>query len=91
MQLGDVLQFSATVRRVFGQHVVVVPSVMPGNTDTTLFHRLSDNIYRFTPFTPWSNAGIHGVDERATLSSHIDVIKYYFELMRSVCGHSKVT
>lgn len=59
---------------------------MPANTDTKEYHDVSSNIYRFAPVRITDFAGIHSVNERATLSSHLDMVKFYFQLIRSVHG-----
>lgn len=71
---------------MFGENITVAPSVSTGNTDTKEYHEVTDNIYRFTPFTEDSGAGLHSIDERSTLENHIDIVKFYFQLLRNMNG-----
>lgn len=72
---------SGTIKQVFGQDIVVAPSLMTGNTDTKHYWGLSKNIYRYSPVSDGGSANEHTVDERLSLKEHIDAIKFYAQLI----------
>ncbi|KAJ3099575.1 hypothetical protein HDU96_010675 [Phlyctochytrium bullatum] len=59
----------------------VAPILMPANTDTRHYWRLTRNIYRFGPFR--SSENIHTVDERIATSSLIEAAAFYHEMIRN--------
>lgn len=73
--------FSSTIKQVFGDDVVVAPSINTGNTDTAFFWKLTRNIYRFTPLTVGAGGGVHTVDEHIGVKEHIKCISYYVQMM----------
>lgn len=44
---------------------------------------LSPNIYRWTPSRQRGSENIHTVDERIRIDSHIDIVKFYYDLIRN--------
>ncbi|KAM0207231.1 hypothetical protein ACHAQI_007718 [Fusarium lateritium] len=78
--------FSGTIQHSFafkGGKVVPVGEVMTGNTDTRHYLNLSPNIYRWTPSRQRGSENIHTVDERIRIDSHIDIVKFYYDLIRN--------
>ncbi|KAF7559520.1 hypothetical protein G7046_g4632 [Stylonectria norvegica] len=78
--------FSGTIQHTFafdGGKVVPVGEVMTGNTDTRHYLNLSPNIYRWTPTRDRGAESIHTVDEKVRMSSHIEVVKFYYNLVRN--------
>lgn len=73
--------FTGTIKQVFGEDVVVAPSLMTGNTDTKFYWGLSKNIYRFTPVRDDGRGNAHTVDERLGLKEHIEGVKFYAQLI----------
>ncbi|KAL6912880.1 hypothetical protein ACHAPO_007615 [Fusarium lateritium] len=78
--------FSGTIQHSFafdGGKVVPVGEIMTGNTDTRHYLNLSPNIYRWTPSRQRGSENIHTVDERIRIDSHIDIVKFYYDLIRN--------
>ncbi|KAH7248680.1 uncharacterized protein BKA55DRAFT_594573 [Fusarium redolens] len=78
--------FSGTIQHSFafdGGKVVPVGEIMTGNTDTRHYLNLSPNIYRWTPSRQRGSENIHTVDERIRIESHIDIVKFYYDLIRN--------
>jgi Gly-Xaa carboxypeptidase len=73
--------FSGTIKQIYGNDLVVAPSLMTGNTDTRYYWGLSRNIYRFGPLYESDRANEHTVDERLTLNAHIMGVKFYTQLV----------
>jgi Gly-Xaa carboxypeptidase len=72
---------SGTIKQVFGEDIVVAPSVMTGNTDTKFYWDLSRNIYRFTPSRIEGRESVHTVDEKLGMKEHIEAVKFYTQMM----------
>ncbi|KAF5976122.1 carboxypeptidase [Fusarium bulbicola] len=78
--------FSGTIQHSFasdGGKVVPVGEIMTGNTDTRHYLNLSPNIYRWTPSRQRGSENIHTVDERIRIESHMDIVKFYYDLIRN--------
>jgi Gly-Xaa carboxypeptidase len=73
--------FTGTIKQVFGEDVVVAPSLMTGNTDTKFYWGLSKNIYRFSPVRDEGRANAHTVNERVGMKEHIEGVKFYSQLI----------
>lgn len=84
--------FSGTLRQVYEsvdtlpgvKAIVPVGSIATGNSDTAHYWPLSKNIYRFTPARAGSRVGVHDLDERIQMSSHVEAIRVYYDLMRNM-------
>lgn len=63
------------------EKTVVTPMLFPANTDTRHFWGLAKNLYRFSPIR--EKEGVHTVNERISISSYVDGIKFYHELIRN--------
>ncbi|KAJ4138320.1 hypothetical protein NW768_002143 [Fusarium equiseti] len=78
--------FSGTIQHSFafeGGKVVPVGEIMTGNTDTRHYLNLSPNTYRWTPSRQRGSENIHTVDERIRIDSHMDIVKFYYDLIRN--------
>lgn len=71
---------SGTIKKVFGEEVIVSPSVMTGNTDTKFYWGLSRDIYRFAPVRDTGRENIHTVDEKMGMTEHVEGIRFYVAL-----------
>jgi carboxypeptidase PM20D1 len=71
---------------------IVSPALMPAGTDSKHFIRLSDNLFRFSPYCIHKDeAGrIHNTDERISLKAIDDVLAFYmFMLQQDVPAHEE--
>ncbi|KAH6895880.1 hypothetical protein B0T10DRAFT_479118 [Thelonectria olida] len=78
--------FSGTIQHAFsfeGGKVVPVGEIMNGNTDTRHYLNLSPHVYRFTPTRQRGSENIHTVDERVRMDSHLEMVKFYYDLVRN--------
>jgi Gly-Xaa carboxypeptidase len=73
--------FTGTIKQVFGEDIVVAPSIMTGNTDTKFYWNLSRNIYRFSPVRDEGRANAHTVDERIGMKEHLEGVRLYAHLI----------
>ncbi|KAF4988424.1 hypothetical protein FDECE_15065 [Fusarium decemcellulare] len=79
--------FSGTIQHAFafeGGRVAPVGELMTGNTDTRHYLNLSPHIYRWTPTRQRGSENIHTVDERIRMDSHLDIAKFYYDLIRNL-------
>ena len=73
---------TSTVQHVFGDHVILAPSLMTGNTDTKFYWGLSRDIWRFTPIRENGRGNAHTVDEFVGAKDHVEVFGFYVKLIR---------
>jgi carboxypeptidase PM20D1 len=73
-----------TIRQTF-PGAVVVPYLVIAGTDSRFYENLADNVYRFLPLAldPDDLERIHGVDERITRRGLVDVVQFYYRLIRN--------
>lgn len=78
---------SRTIAEVF-PGVSVVPYLVVGGTDSRNFYPLTPNVYRFNPFRfgPESMTLLHGTDERLSIDSLGDAIRFYARLIEASGG-----
>ncbi len=74
-----------TVMQVFPD-VAVAPALVIAGTDSKHYVGLAENSYRFLPVRlgPKDLARFHGTDERITVESYAEVIRFYVRLLRNV-------
>jgi Gly-Xaa carboxypeptidase len=72
----------STIKRVFGDHVILAPSLMTGNTDTKFYWGLSRDIWRFTPVKENGRGHAHTVDEFVGAKDHVELFGFYVTLIR---------
>jgi Gly-Xaa carboxypeptidase len=78
---------SGTTRALYGKQVVMAPGIMPANTDTKYYWKLSRHIFRYSP--GWdpetlSIEGIHTVNERVSVVAHIKTVQWYVYFLKNV-------
>lgn len=79
-----------TLAQVF-PGIVVAPNLLSGGTDTKHYARLSRNVYRFLPIRIRSEdlARFHGTNERVSVESYAEAVKFYAQLLRNGARDSK--
>ena len=67
--------------------VLTVPYVMLGGTDGRHAHRVTDRVYRFTPFamTREERLTLHARDERIRIDTWLDGCRWYADLIERSC------
>ncbi|KAF3060971.1 putative carboxypeptidase C24C9.08 [Daldinia childiae] len=78
--------FSGTIQHSFafeGGKVIPVGELMTGNTDTRHYLNLTNHIYRWTPTRQGRNANAHTVDERVDMYAHLEIVRFYYDLIRN--------
>lgn len=68
--------------------LVMVPGMMPANTDTRHYWNLTKNIYRYTPCYSadlMKENHIHSVDERVPMDAHLHLTAFFYEYIQAVC------
>lgn len=61
----------------------VAPALCVAATDARHYARLTPNVYRFLParLTPAEASALHGTDERIALSSYLEMVRFYAQLV----------
>ncbi|CAK5274518.1 unnamed protein product [Mycena citricolor] len=75
--------FSGTAKHLWGDDVVVAPTLMNGGTDTRAFQNLSKAIFRFEPLRHTDKYDIHTVDERIHIDGHLHTIQWIYALIQN--------
>ncbi|KAI1820044.1 peptidase family M20/M25/M40 [Xylaria intraflava] len=78
--------FAGTIQHSFafdGGKVIPVGELMTGNTDTRHYLNLTPNIYRWVPMRQGHALNSHTVDERIDMNSHLEVVSFYYDLIRN--------
>lgn len=72
-----------TIKESFGG-LTVSPYLMPACSDSRHWSRVSDKVYRFSPYalTKEENAGVHGNNERISLENLASIVEFYYRLMK---------
>jgi len=73
-----------TIHQMFPD-VLVSPGLMIGNTDTRHYWKLTDSIFRFSPFraSPTDLERLHGIDERISVDNYVDSVNFYYQLLQN--------
>lgn len=79
---------ASTVKNVFGEDVVLAPSLMTGNTDTKFYWELTRDIWRFTPIKEDGRGNAHTVDEFVGVDDHVIGMGFYVNLIRGADSRS---
>jgi carboxypeptidase PM20D1 len=76
-----------TLREV-APDVIVAPGLMLGGTDSRHFSALSDQIFKFSPIRakPEDLARFHGTNERISVTSLVEMIRFYHRLIQQSAG-----
>ncbi|KAI0131947.1 vacuolar carboxypeptidase-like protein Cps1 [Xylariales sp. AK1849] len=78
---------SGTTRALYGDEVLIAPALMTGNTDTRYYWDVTEHIFRFQPgYDPEEGglAGVHTVDEKASMLNHIRGVKWFTLFIRNM-------
>ncbi|KAI1429622.1 peptidase family M20/M25/M40 [Xylaria sp. FL1777] len=79
---------SGTTRALYGESLLVAPSLMTGNTDTRYYWDLTKHIFRYGPgFDPeqgLSLGGIHTVNEKLSVIAHTRGVQWYSLFIRNM-------
>jgi carboxypeptidase PM20D1 len=75
------------IRSVFPD-TVVVPYLLVGGSDARHYYRVSDDVYRFLPFSygPESIRLAHGTNERISIENLEQGVRFYVQLLRTAAG-----
>ncbi|KAJ9118393.1 hypothetical protein QFC24_006222 [Naganishia onofrii] len=76
----------STIKKVFGDDVVVAPSAMFANTDTRAYWNLTRNLYRFAPTSIADFRNPHTVDEAMSIKGHLTTIEFFYQLLHNTAG-----
>lgn len=79
---------SASIRKVLGAEVRVVPFQVVATTDSSHYAPVSDAQYRFIPyrFTPEAAARFHGLNEGIPVEDYLTCVRFAHQLIRDVAG-----
>lgn len=66
----------------YQKDIVVAPYLVLGATDGRYFANITDQVFRFIPFT--DPEGFHGVNERIKITEYKKGIGFYYELMKGI-------
>ncbi len=71
------------IKESFGG-LTVSPYLMPACSDSRHWSRVSDKVYRFSPYslTKEENAGVHGNNERISIDNVSSIVEFYYRLMK---------
>lgn len=64
----------------FKNDIVVAPFLMIGATDSRYFGEITQQVFRFVPFTDLE--GLHGVNERIAIKEYKEGITFYYYFLR---------
>jgi len=73
-----------TIHQIFPD-ALVTPWLLIGTTDSKYYAKMSDNIYRFVPTqTTYDDmGGYHGSNERISIESYTQTVRFYIQLIRN--------
>jgi carboxypeptidase PM20D1 len=73
-----------SIHRVFPDVLAVAPFLVFVATDARHYEEVAGDVYRFAPFRadPSTLERVHGIDERISVRSHLEMIRFYGELIR---------
>lgn len=66
-------------------HLLVIPSLETGGTDSWSYQNLTLNILRFDPIASNGTADrsrVHGVDERCSIPVYLNAIRFYIRFLQ---------
>ena len=81
------LTIERTIRQVF-PGTLVAPSLVLGATDSRQFEPIAADVYRFMPYEigPDDTSRVHGTNERISLESYRNCIRFYTQLLRNTAA-----
>jgi carboxypeptidase PM20D1 len=83
---GSYRTIEKTIRQITADpHLVVVPFLVVGATDSRYFVDMSDNTYHFllNRLGPDDLSRIHGTNERISVENYLKMVKFYYQLLRN--------
>ena len=77
-------QLSRVIRQVFPE-ALVAPYLVSGATDSRHYQPLTENIFRFSPYTLDSELlrTIHGIDERIAIDALERMVQFYAQIIKT--------
>lgn len=81
---------TGTLKKVFGDEIIVAPTLLAGNTDTRYYWELCSQIYRMSPWTQAHDprgTRMHTVDERMPVEGLMEMVKFYHQFILDVDSH----
>ncbi|TIA89132.1 hypothetical protein E3P99_02203 [Wallemia hederae] len=81
-QVWDTL--AGTLKGLFGDHLIVSPHLMTGNTDTRHYWDLTNNIYRFEAHDASLVRDIHTVNERVHKDAHVQTMSFLHQFIQQL-------
>ncbi|KAL7424245.1 hypothetical protein Q5752_001831 [Cryptotrichosporon argae] len=79
--------FAGTVKAALpgpnGEERIVSPYSSTGNTDCKMYYNLTKNVYRFLGGRGGSSFNAHTVDERASISTHLEIVKWVHAIIQN--------
>ena len=79
-------QLRTSISEVYGGFIVA-PYPFPASSDSKYYYKVSDNVYRFTPFvyTIEDQKRIHGVNERCAVKDLTRATRFYKHYIEKTC------
>jgi len=78
---------TTSLKEVFGEEVIVAPTLLAGNTDTRYYWELCSQIYRISPWRQSLDprgTRMHTVDERMPVEGLMEMVRFYDVFIRRV-------
>lgn len=78
---------AGTIRGIFGDHIVVSPTILLGNTDTRYYWDLATQIYRMSPWRASHDprgTRMHTVDERMPIDGLMEGVRFYLAFILNI-------
>ncbi|KAK3947278.1 hypothetical protein QBC32DRAFT_409345 [Pseudoneurospora amorphoporcata] len=79
---------AGTTRALYGEDVIVTPSIMTANTDTRYYWNLTRHIFRWGPgYDEQDGPGlgnIHTVNERVSVKKHVHAVRWFYMFLRNM-------
>lgn len=82
------LEITKSIKRRFGDEIVVAPGVMAGGADAHLYQKICDNVFRFMPVVLTSDQynRMHGNDECIPIDSLGAATEFYTEFINKMAN-----
>jgi Gly-Xaa carboxypeptidase len=86
---------AGTTRGMYGEEVFVSPGMATGNTDTRHYWKLTNHIFRYVPGwdkdEPDGLNNVHTVNERISVTAHVNTVRWYSMFIRNMDEADLVT
>ncbi|WVR05361.1 hypothetical protein IAU60_002375 [Kwoniella sp. DSM 27419] len=84
--------FAGTVKAAIpgpkGEERIVTPYASTGNTDCKMYYNLTKNVYRFMGASMGASGGVHTVDEKGSIESHYQIIRWIHAIVQNADAYS---